>query len=49
MGGAVGEIHGAKLTALFKAAVNLNVAAVVLLIDSSGVRLQEANAGEIGV
>ena len=49
MGGAVGEIHGAKLTGLFKAAVNAQVAAVVLLIDSGGVRLHEANAGEIAI
>ncbi|VEB37564.1 malonate decarboxylase subunit delta [Legionella sainthelensi] len=49
MGGAVGEIHGAKLTGLFKAAVANNVKAVILLIDSGGVRLHEANAGEIAI
>jgi len=49
MGGSVGEIHGAKLTGLFKRAVTLNVAAVILLIDSGGVRLHEANAGEIAI
>jgi malonate decarboxylase beta subunit len=49
MGGAVGEIHGAKLTGLFKNAVKLKVSAVILLIDSGGVRLQEANAGEIAI
>ncbi|QEY52379.1 biotin-independent malonate decarboxylase subunit beta [Legionella longbeachae] len=49
MGGAVGEIHGAKLTGLFKAAVANKVKAVILLIDSGGVRLHEANAGEIAI
>ena len=49
MGGAVGEIHGAKLTGIFKAAVKSKVAAVIFLIDSGGVRLQEANAGEISI
>lgn len=49
MGGAVGEIHGAKLTALFKMAIKKKVEAVILLIDSGGVRLHEANAGEIAI
>ncbi len=49
MGGAVGEVHGAKLTGLFRRALQLNVDAVILLIDSGGVRLQEANAGEIAI
>lgn len=49
MGGAVGEVHGAKLTGLFKAAVKLKPVAVILLIDSGGVRLHEANAGEIAI
>ncbi|KTC83656.1 biotin-independent malonate decarboxylase subunit beta [Legionella cincinnatiensis] len=49
MGGAVGEIHGAKLTGLFKAAIASKVKAVILLIDSGGVRLHEANAGEIAI
>jgi malonate decarboxylase beta subunit len=49
MGGGVGEIHGAKLTGLFKAATRLAINAVILLIDSGGVRLQEANAGEIAI
>lgn len=49
MGGAVGEIHGAKLTGLFKAAIATNAKAVILLIDSGGVRLHEANAGEIAI
>ncbi len=49
MGGAVGEIHGAKITGLFRAAENLKVAAVLFLLDSGGVRLHEANAGEISI
>lgn len=49
MGGAVGEIHGAKLTGLFKAAIAAQAKAVILLIDSGGVRLHEANAGEIAI
>lgn len=49
MGGAVGEIHGAKLTGLFKAAVKARIEVVIVLIDSGGVRLQEANAGEIAI
>ncbi|WP_150467070.1 biotin-independent malonate decarboxylase subunit beta [Francisella sp. SYW-9] len=49
IGGAVGEMHGAKLNALFKKAVKENIEAVILLIDSGGVRLHEANAGEIAI
>lgn len=49
MGGAVGEVHGAKLTGLFKAAAKRGVDAVILLIDSGGVRLHEANAGELAI
>ncbi|MCW8408258.1 biotin-independent malonate decarboxylase subunit beta [Legionella sp. PATHC035] len=49
MGGAVGEIHGAKLTGLFQAAIATETKAVILLIDSGGVRLHEANAGEIAI
>ncbi|MED7787629.1 biotin-independent malonate decarboxylase subunit beta [Francisella sp. 19X1-34] len=49
IGGAVGEMHGAKLNALFKKAVKESVEAVILLIDSGGVRLHEANAGEIAI
>jgi malonate decarboxylase beta subunit len=45
MGGSVGEIHGAKLTGLLRRALMERPAAVVLLPDSGGVRLQEANAG----
>lgn len=54
MGGAVGEVHGAKLTgllerALIERAPTERLAAVLLLIESGGVRLHEANAGLIGV
>ncbi|CAN7589298.1 biotin-independent malonate decarboxylase subunit beta [Duganella sp. Dugasp56] len=49
MGGAVGEVHGAKLVGLLRRAVNDKVAAVVLLVESGGVRLHEANAGLIAV
>jgi len=49
MGGAVGEVHGAKLVGLLRRAVVDKVAAVVLLVESGGVRLHEANAGLIAV
>lgn len=49
MGGAVGEVHGAKLVGLLKRAVQEQVAAVVLLLETGGVRLHEANAGLIAV
>ncbi|KPK60144.1 MAG: malonate decarboxylase subunit beta [Gammaproteobacteria bacterium SG8_31] len=49
MGGAVGEIHGAKLTGLLERALDERPAAVLLLIDSGGVRLHEANAGLIAI
>jgi len=49
MGGAVGEIHGAKLVGLLKRAVREKPVAVLLLIDSGGVRLHEANAGLIAI
>jgi malonate decarboxylase beta subunit len=49
MGGAVGEVHGAKLTGLFERAVDERPAAVLLLLESGGVRLHEANAGLIAV
>ena len=49
MGGAVGEIHGAKLVGLLKRAAREKPAAVLLLIDSGGVRLHEANAGLIAI
>ena len=49
MGGAVGEVHGAKLTGLFERAIDRRPAAVLLLLESGGVRLHEANAGLIAV
>jgi len=49
MGGAVGEVHGAKLTGLLERALDERPAAVLLLIDSGGVRLHEANAGLIAL
>jgi len=49
MGGGVGEVHGAKLVGLLRRAVRDRPDAVVLLADSGGVRLHEANAGLIGV
>ncbi|WP_253473742.1 biotin-independent malonate decarboxylase subunit beta [Natronocella acetinitrilica] len=49
MGGSVGEVHGAKLTGLLERALDVEPAAVILLLDSGGVRLQEANAGLIAM
>jgi malonate decarboxylase beta subunit len=49
MGGGVGEVHGAKLVGLLKRAVAERVDAVVLLLETGGVRLHEANAGLIAV
>ncbi|OAX57350.1 biotin-independent malonate decarboxylase subunit beta [Xanthomonas graminis] len=49
MGGAVGEVHGAKLTGLLQRAVATRPAAVLLLPDTGGVRLHEANAGLIAI
>jgi malonate decarboxylase beta subunit len=49
MGGAVGEIQGAKIVGLLERTSTEIVAGVVLLIESGGVRLQEANAGLIAV
>jgi malonate decarboxylase beta subunit len=49
MGGAVGEVHGAKLVGLLKRAVAEKVGAVLLLMETGGVRLHEANAGLIAV
>jgi malonate decarboxylase beta subunit len=48
MGGAVGEVHGAKIVGLLQRAVREGVP-VILLAESGGVRLQEANAGLIAV
>ena len=49
MGGAFGEVHGAKLVGLLRAALTLKAAAVLILFDTGGVRLQEANAGETAI
>ena len=49
MGGGVGEVHGAKLVGLFKRALRDRPKAVLLLAESGGVRLHEANAGLIAV
>ena len=49
MGGAVGEVHGAKLVGQLRRAVTEKIGAVLLLLESGGVRLHEANAGLIAV
>jgi malonate decarboxylase beta subunit len=48
-GGAVGEVHGAKLCGLLERAIRERPVAVLLLVDSGGVRLHEANAGLIAI
>ena len=49
LGGAIGEVHGAKITALIAKAVKEKPRAVLLIFESGGVRLHEANAGLIAV
>lgn len=49
MGGGVGEVHGAKIVGLLQRAQRDRPDAVLLLADSGGVRLHEANAGLIAV
>jgi malonate decarboxylase beta subunit len=53
LGGAFGEVHGAKLVGLLRAAREQagkgGPRAVLLLLDTGGVRLQEANAGELSI
>ena len=51
MGGTFAEVSGAKLVGLFRAARDNKdlPRSIVLLMDSGGVRLQEANAGELAV
>jgi malonate decarboxylase beta subunit len=49
LGGSVGEVHGAKLAGLLRRAARARPSAVLLLLDSGGVRLQEANAGLVAV
>jgi malonate decarboxylase beta subunit len=48
-GGAVGEVHGAKIRGLLERAIREKPVAVLLLVDSGGVRLHEANAGLIAI
>ncbi len=49
MGGAFGEVHGAKLVGLLRAARDARTLPVLILFDTGGVRLQEANAGELAI
>jgi malonate decarboxylase beta subunit len=49
MGGAFGEVHGAKLIGLLRAARDIKSIPVLILFDTGGVRLQEANAGELAI
>ncbi len=49
MGGAIGEVHGAKIAGLIERAIDTRPDAVVLLLDSGGVRLHEANAGLVAM
>jgi malonate decarboxylase beta subunit len=49
MGGAVGEVHGAKLVGMLRRAIDDRPDAVLLLLETGGVRLHEANAGLIAV
>ena len=47
-GGSLGEVHASKIVGLLKRAQRDKPVAVIGLFDSGGVRLEEANAGEIG-
>ncbi len=49
MGGGVGEVHGAKLAGLLRRAAQTRPDGVLLLLDTGGVRLHEANAGLIAI
>jgi malonate decarboxylase beta subunit len=52
LGGAFGEVHSAKIVGLLRAARDAKKdrpKAVLLLLDTGGVRLQEANAGELAI
>lgn len=49
LGGSVGARHAGALRELFETARSEIPAAVVLLLASGGVRLHEANAGELGL
>lgn len=48
-GGAVGEVHGAKIRGALLRAIEVRARAVLLCVDSGGVRLHEANAGLIAI
>jgi malonate decarboxylase beta subunit len=48
-GGAVGEVHGAKIRGALLRAIEDRPNAVLLCVDSGGVRLHEANAGLIAI
>lgn len=47
-GGSLGEVHASKIVGLLQRAARKKPVGVVGLFDSGGVRLEEANAGEIG-
>jgi malonate decarboxylase beta subunit len=49
IGGSVGEVHGAKIVGLLERAVVKKPAGVLMLLESGGVRLHEANAGLIAI
>jgi malonate decarboxylase beta subunit len=49
LGGSIGAIHGAALQRLFQCALAERPEVVLLLIDSGGVRLHEANAAELAL
>ena len=49
MGGAVGEMHGAKIVGMLLKALEEKPKSIVFLVDSGGVRLHEANAGLITI
>lgn len=48
VGGAVGEVHGAKLTGIIKAAARDSIPCV-FIAESGGVRLHEGSSGEIAI
>ena len=49
LGGSVGANHGAALERLFRRALDERPDILVLLVDSGGVRLHEANAAELAL
>lgn len=48
-GGSVGEIHGAKIKGILDYSLNSKPDGVIFIIDSGGVRLQEANSGLVAL